>query len=394
MQFPGRGSDPCARSPGALFAPLLGCFFFLLPALAGPFELPGIRPDPTPFLLWDQLLTLRTAGGAKDNALLAAFNPQQTPLAIFGVEYFLHRLPVDANSVTFFFSGDERRYLRPATTSPGQPDAPNERTLLSHLSLRHDGIHLSPGITFTHLAAEQVFDATDLGGLPGTVRASGHSFMITPALRYRPVEPLFLEAAWVANRQLFKSPVSSYWESGPRLTLGCTFSTNSSVELSFQYTDRPFDSRLQTDPLGEPLFDTRLSNFDSRYEIAWRQTWLPKYRLNSTLRAFHLQRLENGEGFTDYSRIGGSFLAQAELGPWAFRALARWSTFDFDLQIVSVFDPVPRTRVVTDFEGRLEYRWTQRFRTYAEFIHERQDSNVAADRYRANTWQLGAEIDF
>ena len=86
--------------------------------------------------------------------------------------------------------------------------------------------------------------------------------------------------------------------------------------------------------------------------------------------------------------------AQFEYGKWAFRGLARWSTFDFALQIVSVFDPIPRTREETEFEARIEYRWTQRFRTYSEYMHERQHSNVQADNYHANTWQAGLELDF
>jgi hypothetical protein len=362
--------------------------------MAGPIELPGMREDPGTLLLWDHLLTLKTGGGYKNNALLAAFTPQDTPLIVGGLEFFLTRIPVDGHAVTLFFSGDERRYAQPVHINDTQPDAEHEQTLLSQASYKYQGTTWVPGISLTHLHAEQVFDATELANAPGSVRAEGDALILHPSLRYKLPAVLFFEAGYPVNWQHFKSPVSSYTEFGPKLIAGLQYRAQSSIELSFQYTDRPFDSRRQTDALGQPLYDTLLTTYDTRYEIAWKHTWNAPHKFQTTLRGFHLQRVENGLGFSDYQRIGASVGARFELGNWAFRGQARWSTYTFALQIVSVFDPVPRTREDMDFDTRIEYRWTPRFRTYAEYVHEEQRSNVAADRYRSNTWQGGVELDF
>lgn len=362
--------------------------------LAGPIELPGLNGDGGEFPLWDHLLTLKAGGGYKNNALLAAFNPQDTPLVTAGIELFLTRLPADGHQWTVFFTGDQRRYVDPVQLSSDQPAATQELLLLSQVSYKHYGARWIQGLSFTHLHAEQAFDATDLGGQPGMIRASGHAFILTPSLRYPLPRGVFLQADYVLTRQLFQSPVSSYWEFGPRVSAGWQYRTNGSIEVSYQYTERPFDSRLQTDPLGQSLADTSLTTFDNRYEVSWKQTWYAPRKFLTTVRGFRISRVENGEGFSDYNRLGGSITTQLEYGKWAFRGLARWSTFDFDLQIVSVFDPVPRTREETEFEGRIEYRWTPRFRTYAEYLHERQRSNVQADHFHANTWQAGVEVDF
>lgn len=363
------------------------------PLQAGPIELPGINPADDAFLLWDRLVTLRAAAGYKDNALLSGFVPQDTPLAIAGVEYYLTRLPVDGHGFTAFLSADLRRYLEPADVE-GFDSAHGETLVLGQLNYKFYGRLCVPAIAVTYVHAEQVFDATDLGGTPGAVRANGDAFIVDPSLRFNLTRQWYVQAQYVASRQIFKAPVSSYWEHGPKATLGWQPHTNTLFEVSWQYTDRPFDNRQQTDPLGTPLSGTRLTTYDHRYEASWRQTWYSPWKLQTTVRAFTLSRLENGEGFSDYDRVGGSVNARLELGKWAFRGLARWSTFDFALQIVSVLDPVPRTREETEFEARVEYRWTPRFRTYAEYLHERQRSNVQADHYHANTWQAGVEFDF
>lgn len=363
-------------------------------ALGGHPELPGIHPAPDSGLFWDTLLTLRTAGGHKQNAILSPFNPQDTPLLTGGIEYFASRLPMDGHGFTLFVSADERRYLDPVEIAPATPVIRGERTVLSQASYKWYGRTWVPTLAFTHLHAEQAFDATEIASDPGSIRAVGDSLILAPALRYRFPAHLYVEASFPVNRQLFRSPVSSHWEFGPKTLVGLAYATDSAVELSFQDIQRPFDTRRQTDPLGQPLNDTLLTTHDLRYEVSWRHTWNHAHKLQTTLRAFHVTRADNGAGYSDYTRQGAAVAARFEAGQWAFRSQARWSTYDFNLQIVSVFDPVPRTRVETDVEARLEYRWTPRLRTYAEYFHERQDSNVAADRYRSHTALGGVEVDF
>ncbi len=363
-------------------------------ALAGHPDLPGIHRQPDIGLFWDNLLTVRLAGGHKQNAILSPFNPQDTPLLSAGLEWFASRLPIDGHGFTFFVSADERRYLNPVEVSPDTPGIRGERTVLSQASYKWYGRTWVPSVSFTHLHAEQAFDATEIASDPGSIRAVGDSLILAPTLRHRFPAILYVEASFPVNRQLFRAPVSSHWEYGPKALVGLAYATNSAVELSFQDIHRPFDTRRQTDPLGIPLNDTLLATHDLRYEASWRHTWNQPHRFQTTLRAFHVTRADNGAGYSDYTRLGGALAARFDAGKWSVRSQARWSTYDFALQIISVFEPIPRTRVETDVEARVEYRWTQRLRTYGEYFHERQDSNVAADRYRSHTALAGVEIDF
>lgn len=362
---------------------------------AGPFQSGPILQEPGPFLLWDSTLTLRTGGGYKENVLLAATQRQDSGLAILGAEWTIIRPPVDANSLFFYFSADQRYYLNAAVTGAGQPVATQEQFYATHVTYKRTlSDHFTAGIGLTHLYTQQFLDASEYGGDPGSVQVVGHGLIVNPTLRATLPAGLYLELGTPVTRQVLREPVSSYTEWGPRLAAGWTYSTNGSVEASFAHTRRPFDTREQADPLGVPIAGTRLATRDLRTELAWKQTWDAGRRVQTTTRLFHVRRNDNGEGFTDYDRFGAAGTVKFESPRWMLRGTARWTTYDFRGQIVSVFDPSLRTREGFEFEARLEYRWTSRFRTYAEFYHEQQRSNVPADDLHGHVWQVGIERDF
>ena len=187
---------------------------------------------------------------------------------------------------------------------------------------------------------------------------------------------------------------SGYAEYGPRLVGAWRPATNTVLELSWNWTARPFDSRSQTDILGTPLTGTRLTNHDLRTQLEWRQTWDAGRRFQTSARLLHLRRTENGEGFSDSDRLGAVAGMTLRLGRWQLRGTGRWSTYDFAFQIVSPFQPVPRTREEIGAEARIECRLGEPVRLYAEYAYEEQRSNVPSDNFRAQTGLLGIEYDF
>ena len=146
-----------------------------LAVLAGPIELPGMHPEPDVGLLWNKLLTLRAAGGYKQNAILSAFNPQDTPILGGGLEWFASRLPVDGHGLTLFLSADERRYIDPVEVSSAADPIRGERTILSQASYKWYGTTWVPTMAMTYLHAEQAFDATELASDPGFIREIGRA---------------------------------------------------------------------------------------------------------------------------------------------------------------------------------------------------------------------------
>lgn len=368
--------------------------FSALPGRAGPWTF-GPRMEAAPLsLLWDTSLTVRAGAGYKDNPLLSPLDSADTPIGQFGLDLFILRLPVDAHRFTFYFSADYRPYFDPVPTVAGQPAARKEQMYVTQAAYKYQ---LAPawqaGLTAQHYYTEQVFDASEIGGLAGTVRSVGHTFGLLPSLRYRRADGGYLGTEYVVNRQVFAGNISGFWEYGPRALAGWQYATNSSLELSVTLLDRPFESRTLTDILGTPLAGTLLTATDRREEVAWRHAWDASRHFQTTFRAYHLRREDNGDGFMDYDRYGFTGSLQARLGRWTARSTARWSTYDYDFQIVSIFNPVPRTRQDLEFEQRLEFRIGDTWRVYAEYLHERLRSNYPSDNYRANTVILGTEYD-
>lgn len=363
-------------------------------SLAGPWTF-GPRMEEVPLsILWDTTLTLRAGVGYKDNPLLSPLDSANTPIGQFGLDLLILRLPVDAHRFTFYFSADYRPYFDPVPTIPGQPPAEKEQLYVTQAAYKYQLSRAwQVGLTAQHYYTEQVFDASEIGGVAGTVRSVGHTFGINPSLRYRRTDGAYLGAELVANRQIFSESISGYWEYGPKALAGWQYATNSSIELAFTFLERPFDSRLLTDMLGTPLAGTLLTATDQREDIVWRHAWDPRRHVQTTFRAYHLRREDNGDGFMNYDRYGLVGSVQLRLSRWTSRSTVRWSNYDFDFQIVSIFNPVPRTRQDLEFEQRVECNVTDTWRLYGEYLYEQLRSNYPSDNYQANTFMIGTEYD-
>lgn len=388
-------AQPPSRTPGLRILPAAVTFLALFSGVnAGPWEQPAPMVEPGPFLFWDTSLTVRAGLGYKDNPLLSPNSGNDTAISQLGADLFVTRLPVDDHAFNLFVSLDDRRYLDEVRSGPGQPRADKEQLFLAsaeyHRSLTGGW---RPGLAVVAYHAEQVYDASDFGGQPGTVRARGKVATATPSVRYTR-DAWSLELQFTGGHFWFDPPVSGYAEYGPRLVGAWRPATNTVLELSWNWTARPFDSRSQTDILGTPLTGTRLTNHDLRTQLEWRQTWDAGRRFQTSARLLHLRRTENGEGFSDYDRLGAVAGMTLRLGRWQLRGTGRWSTYDFAFQIVSPFQPVPRTREEIGAEARIECRLGEPVRLYAEYAYEEQRSNVPSDNFRAQTGLLGIEYDF
>lgn len=370
-------------------------FFHLLPAAAGPIQFNQPRDTPGPFGLWDSSVSVRSDIGHRDNVMLAATNQQASAFLGFGADLFVFRLPVDGTSFNLLFTADDRRYLNPAEGSTNEPGAFKEQTFLTHASLKKP---LSNGwsvsLAALHLYADQVFDASDLEVGIGSVQAQGHRLSLTPGVRRDFGPGVWTELTLQLARQFYHTPVSSYWEVGPKMTLGWSYQTNSSVEVSLQALRRPFDDRFQMSAFGDPYPSLSLSTDDLKVELAWKQTWLQPKRLVSTVKLFHTRRVDNGEGWFDVDRMGVSASLKYETKKFQIRGTARWTEYDYALERASPLDPELRTRSDLELEGRVEYHFHPHWMAYFAYEYEQTRSNVVLDAYRMNTVFAGVEFEF
>jgi len=370
-------------------------FWFQFTGGAGPIEFNPSRDVPGPFGLWDSSLSVRSEFGHRDNVMLAATNQQASPFFGLGADLFIFRLPIDGTSFNVLFTAEDRRYLNPAEGDTNQPGAFKEQTFLTHASLKTPLANgWSVSLTALHLYADQVFDASDIEVGTGSVQAQGHRLSLTPALRRDFGPGVWTEFNLQIARQFYRAPVSSYWEVGPKMTLGWSYQTNSSIEVSLQALRRPYDDRFQLSRFGDPYPSLSLSTDDLKTEVAWRHAWLAPKRLVSTVKLFYTRRVDNGEGWFDVDRMGLSASMKYETKHWQLRGTARWTEYNYVLERATPLDPELRTRGEFELEGRAEYHFLSHWMAYLAYEYEQTRSNVVLDAYRMNTVFAGIEFEF
>ncbi|MSU36281.1 MAG: hypothetical protein EXS36_14530 [Pedosphaera sp.] len=366
---------------------------------------PGVNPvelsvgellrKPSAFRDWDMILSARTEGGYADNVLQSDTFRHGSGFLAVGADLFVVHLPAKGPEFNLFFSGDDRRYFSSVSAGSNQPSATKDQYFITQATMKQvwrDAWTFS--FAAQHVYNDQVYDASDLEDGFGSIRTQGNYFNMLPSVRRGFGKSVLLEAAVRGGRQFFRSPISSYWEAGPRLTAGWTPSTNTTLELGLSENRRWYDGRLKTDLAGNRLPGTHLETDDQRVELVWRQTWDSHRWWSTTLRGYFNHRTDDAAGYYDYDRLGAAVSLKFSPPHWVARLSARGSTYDFRRQLVSPFNPVPRTREEAELEARIERQITKQLRAYVRGLHDFARSNVPLDRYRANTALAGIEWDF
>jgi len=347
---------------------------------------------------WQTSFVVRATAGWRDNALLAGTNVQSTPFAGYGMEFFLMRLPVDANRFSLMVTGDQRRYLDRIETPAGLEPARGETLVATQADYRRIlGERFSLDVVGQHLHADQVFDASSLLDGLGSVRSVVHSLSAHPSLRWTPAASLRIDAGFQWQRQNFEAPLDGYGSAGPRVLAGWDYRRGSSVELQWRLEDRDFDSRPAANLLGIPEAGTRARFALMHSEAAWRHQWTDRPRLRTTVRLFHQSNRDQAVGFYDFDRLGVAASASFDSGPWSVSLGGRWSHWSYARQFVSAAPEdlfTYRRRDDLELSLRLQRRLGRHLSAFVEELYESQDSNVALETFRSHLVQAGLEWEF
>ena len=387
----------------------VGCLLVKKPSIRAGGQ-PPLPPLPTvPYEtsgLWQPFLTVRAGAGYRSNPLLGS-TVQGTGFSSAGADLFLLRLPSATTTFTAFFSAEDIRYfqtLRPVTNEAG---ATQEQTFLTAVRMSHGlGGATNWALKFEgrHLYNDQYLNTSSFDALStnlSSLRAVTHIGTVIPSVVWHPTEAWQMELGAVGTRQVFlnadaNTGLSSTWEVGPRFTTGWHDSRLGTLEFEVSALHREFDDRVQSSPLGLPLADTRLRQNDLRTELLWRHNWGATNAWQTTLRAFHVWRRENGDGYTDYDRLGLVGSVRYEAPNWSTRITGRWSTYDYPRSFI-VFNgilAVPRERESLQAETHFEYKLSRTWRMYLEYQWDREQANRPSDNYSAHIGTLGMEHDF
>jgi len=348
--------------------------------------------------VWTTTVTLRSSGGWRDNALLSGTNAQDTPFAGYGFEAFLLRMPLDAHRWTLFVGGEERRYLKTVDSGlTGQP-VEGDAWLSTYGEYRYQSPSgWSPGLVGQYLYANQVFDASTLADGLGSVRTKVHSLTAHPSVRWTRGRGFRWEIGHQWQRQNFNPPLDGFWQTGPRSVIAWDYAENSAFEATVRYESRPYDSRPAANLLGVPEPDTIARFTQLNADLAWKHQWSAQPRLRSTVRLFQMVNRDQAVGFYDFNRWGVAGTLRWEVSRWGTQCGARWSQWDYQRQFIS---PAPedlfKYRHTQDVEtnARLYRKLGRHATVFAEYLFERQNSNVLLYTYASHTATGGLEWEF
>ncbi|MBX3745320.1 MAG: hypothetical protein KF833_08405 [Verrucomicrobiae bacterium] len=340
----------------------------------------GLRPR-----LWDHAITLRTWAGYKDNPQLSSLNAVESAFWAVGGEWMAYRLPADGWEVTVFAMAEHVGY------GEGNLD-PESIALMDARVRRNWGNGWWAGLGAEYLYLHQIFDASELEGVPGVVRAEGHLLGGRPRLGWSPGDRWEFEWGWEPSRQWLAQPLDGFWEMGTVLRATRKLGARDEVGGLYRYRGRWFDTRAPRGAAGQPMEG---SLFQGQHEVEgmWRRTWGADGAWRATLRSGWARSLDNGGGYYDYDRALVSGVLRYASDRWEVRTEARWRWYRYPVQPAGALDGPRRRRMDGSLHARGEWRAGRRLRLFAEYGLELSDENVTASDYRAQSIGGGMSFD-
>lgn len=347
--------------------------------------LADLRAPSLASLLWSTTLTLRASGGYHDNPRLSALNQAGSAFLAGGLEFVVMRLPADGHEVSVFASVDHRGYLERGFS----PET------LAAIDLRYrrvweDGWSL--GGAAEYLFLKQVFDASEIEGVPAVVPTTGHTLTARPMVAREWSGGWRLELEAEAGRQWLAEPLDGYEDLGPKLALIRGFGERRSLGVSYRTRFRAFDERGPRDESGLELPGI-LRYQQHEAEMTWRHAWGRQGRWRTALRPGWVTSLDNGNGFFDYDRFQLAATVRWVGEEWEGRLDGRWRAYRFPGQPAGSGVDGERRRTDLNLTARADWKLVGWARLFLQYELDQSDENTEASDFRAHVCSLGIEVE-
>lgn len=334
--------------------------------------------------LWNASLQARGALGYKDNVLLSPHTPEGSGFWLTAVDLFLFRLPDRERDLeaTFFLSAEDVRFFSVKETD-------QEQLIFGRAEVARSAGGGKASVGLDYVYQDQVFDASATELELSAVRARGHTLTWTPGWTMELGRSWSVELELPAGRQWYSGELDSYWEAGPRLTVGREWS-RSAVGVEYTPQWRLYDSRMQVSREAFLLPGTSLRYLRHRVALSWRQHWDEQKRWRSFLRVGYDRNLDNGSGYFDYHRVYGTLRWSYEQAAWETLWRSTVSAYFYELQRGDGGSRA-REKLTWSTELELRRRLARHWKLFTIAGFEQSFSNAALDEYR--TWRVAGGVE-
>jgi hypothetical protein len=334
-------------------------------------------------------LVLGSAGMAAESPdeLLSSTGAQASAFWQSGLEAMLFRLPTRGWQFNFFVSAEDYRYFN-------APSVDSEQVVMALAQVTKDlGRKWKSTLGMNYLYQNQVFDFSATYTNTGIGQVIGHTLAPRWNLR-KQLGVFWVEAQFGATRQLLEEPLDSYWQLGPRATVGLTYGHGSELSLSYQWTHLAYDTREDVDANGAAIPGTSLTLEAQPIELILTHEWDEKRRWQTATVLGFENNQDNGSGFYDYQQYRLAQQVRFKTSSWEIAARARVSYNDYETQTVSATDPSRRHRLLVTAGLRAERKLSEHWRIHASYYYEQSFSDLDFDQYQANTVMGGVTAEF
>jgi hypothetical protein len=336
--------------------------------------------------LWNASFDLRGSLGYKDNIELSASNRVGSAFYDAGADFILFRLPTGPWKLNLFVSGDYRQFV-------GRAVSPGEQVLLAAgEAIRSLPRDWSMGMGVNYTFQNQILDvsATQSNQFPIT-RVRGNYIMGRCFVR-KDFNPVWLQLDLIGGREILASPLDSFWQLGPRLTLGRSLGAESEISVDYQWTEDLFDTRTDVTSLGDPLPGTSLRFESQTAEAAWRRLWdESKHWRTSLILGCDINK-DNGSGYFNFTQPRLAARLEYREKTWTVSSYALCGYYGYPVQTIAPDSAENRRKTWITAGIHAETQVWKRLRVFADYAFEKSDSNVTADLYYDNTVCIGFDF--
>jgi hypothetical protein len=326
-------------------------------------------------------------GGYKDNVLLSADLPDESPFVGAGLEVIGWR-PLGENSEFLgFLVGEHRQFLDAREVN-------HEQTLVSQAQVEVD---LGEAWTLTgpleYIYLDQVLDVSATEAEVQATRVQGQTFGVRPSLeRHFAAGTAELELAGL--RQLYEAPLDDSWELETKVLWRHPWTAGTRADWYYGFRQTWFDTDKERDASGEEVAGTRRQMQRHQLGLKVRHEWGENrsWRLMGTVAGEYAT--DQASGFYDFLRPAGDVRLRHRSQGWTVEGAIRARWYGYPVQTVSDTDDTLRRRSELAFEIKGEREILSWLQVFVEYSHEQTFANRPTEEYSVNTVSCGLEALF
>ncbi len=274
-----------------------------------------------PLALWDVSSRVQIGGGHRGNVFLSHVAPEDAPFLSIGGDTSLIRISDTGSELTMFLVAEDVQYLD-AVSVDGERFVSASAQFLHPLSPR-DKVGAELGYLYQH----QVLDVSETEEALRRVLVEGHGISFRPTWRHGFSPAWFAQLDAGAHRQFYMGALDDYWEASTRFSLAYSYRRNSEVAVGAQSVHWIYDSRVEADPNGRPVLDTRLFYWRPEIFSEWRHYFDREKHWRATTRVAWLRNADSGSGYYDYDRFTLTEKVRWKHSRWEISAGARFGWY-------------------------------------------------------------------